>query len=195
MRVNGMQSEWWFSSTLHMPEPQLVQSDIKTICNSSPSTHDSATVNQTRYIVYASNSTVFVYLCSFELVTTIMCDSEVTAVAIQQDKGTIVVACESAVSLYMLDSNVWVKSSQEISVECPVSIAKWSTKNHLLLGGTNISIWEQQPESTELVKKWNLKLAQALYLAEFSPDAKFFATISENDRFLKLWYPTLKQGM
>ncbi|KAJ3225333.1 regulator of (H+)-ATPase in vacuolar membrane [Clydaea vesicula] len=41
----------------------------------------------------------------------------------------------------------------------------------------------------EWVQRWQLLLANIINKAEFSPDSKFFATHSNGDKFVKVWFP------
>jgi WD40 repeat protein len=58
----------------------------------------------------------------------------------------------------------------------------------ILLGGTNLMLYEYitQEERWKLV--WGMKTPNPIQIVSFSPDDRFFASVAQHDRFVKIWF-------
>ncbi|CAG8793902.1 1337_t:CDS:2, partial [Dentiscutata erythropus] len=63
----------------------------------------------------------------------------------------------------------------------------------LLVGGETLTIWEQavshnQETPVKWSKLWEQRVSSKTVLAQFSPDSTLFASMSDNDRLVKIWW-------
>ncbi|KAJ3076415.1 regulator of (H+)-ATPase in vacuolar membrane [Podochytrium sp. JEL0797] len=68
----------------------------------------------------------------------------------------------------------------------------------LLMGGSHFAIWNltfgdsvegSEPIAIDFVLSWSLVASCPVKKIKYSPDGSLFASVGENDRFVKVWYP------
>ncbi|CAG8546057.1 17356_t:CDS:2, partial [Cetraspora pellucida] len=74
----------------------------------------------------------------------------------------------------------------------PTSCISWSG-DQLLVGGETLTIWEQTISPNHEIpvkwtKLWEQRVSAKTILAQFSPDSTLFASMSDNDRLVKIWW-------
>jgi WD40 repeat protein len=62
------------------------------------------------------------------------------------------------------------------------------TGDKVLLGGTNLMLYEYTTEESRWKLSWGMKPPNPIKIVSFSPDDRFFATVAEHDRLVKIWF-------
>ncbi|KAI9344199.1 RAVE protein 1 C terminal-domain-containing protein [Zopfochytrium polystomum] len=117
--------------------------------------------------------------------------------------GMIVAATDASLLLFrpaddaLDDSNVHSHSwlfDHAIDVEESTASLSWSPNELLAAGGKCLSVWNLAKTDYDMDLKvvWRLRSPFRVQRVEFGPDGKFFFSLAEGDRHLKLWFPSVK---
>ncbi|KAJ3020012.1 UNVERIFIED_CONTAM: hypothetical protein HDU68_010402 [Siphonaria sp. JEL0065] len=207
--IDGKRTETSNSSNSFKPQRMQLQQTV------GPRVADAA-VNK-HLLVLASGSTVLVHhLSTLKFTTSFGVENKINAVALSTS-SMIAVSHGAVISLFKPDTaselndtsiyanitfTYWKELRTDVSAE--FLCLDWSLDGtRLLAGGSHFSIWSLQRNEVDgsiqdMIQDWNLLASVAVKKIRFSPDGTLFASIAENDRFVKVWYtanssdPTVK---
>ncbi|KAI8586289.1 RAVE protein 1 C terminal-domain-containing protein [Geranomyces variabilis] len=150
-----------------------------------------------RYLVYGSGTYCYVYTAENTFVQVLLNPSgdsvSVLAVAFDSSKGLIAVSFGSDVSLFSpqveSDQVQWTHR-HSTRHDFPACALSWSPTEQLLVAGRHLELWQFQSPTNEPVwsRIWSCSLASDAVKAQFSPDGRFFVSLSNNDRLPKVWF-------
>lgn len=168
---------------------------------------DSVLYGDQIYIAYGSLNKVFIYTSKFNYSQKLQIEgsSEAVSTLAFSENGKLAVGYESVIVIYVpqqIDSKVKWSVSEIIKYQNPRCL-DWCIKENaegiLLAGGKNLTMWKKKETSNEIENKttfieneyeiiWEQESANEVILVSFSPDGKFFATLTEFDSLIKVWY-------
>ncbi|RIB04432.1 RAVE protein 1 C terminal-domain-containing protein [Gigaspora rosea] len=122
-------------------------------------------------------------------------EANITSVEISELDGKIALTVGTdALVLYPqeINKNVHWNLMKILNHDDPTFCTSWSG-DQLLVGGETLTIWEQaishnQETPVRWSKLWEQRVSSKIVLAQFSPDSMLFASISDNDRLVKIWW-------
>ncbi|TPX73880.1 hypothetical protein CcCBS67573_g04853 [Chytriomyces confervae] len=118
-------------------------------------------------------------------------DGAVNALAVRVKGETVVaaVSVQGRVFVYAASFSVLPFMWRSIGeLDADVNCLDWShDASRLIAGGASYHLWDIH-QDTDSILIWHQPAASPVSKIVFSPDSKFFASLAENDRFLKVWY-------
>ncbi|KAJ3174760.1 regulator of (H+)-ATPase in vacuolar membrane [Geranomyces variabilis] len=153
-----------------------------------------------RYLVYGSGTYCYVYTAENTLLQVLRIPSGVSvsvlAVALDSVNGLIAVSFGSDVSLFspQVESDQVQWTHRRTTRHDFLAFAlSWSPSEQLLVAGRDLELWQPEAAPTPTdepvwSKTWSCSLASDAIKAQFSPDGRFFVSLSKNDRLPKVWF-------
>ncbi|KAG0341180.1 regulator of (H+)-ATPase in vacuolar membrane [Podila humilis] len=153
-----------------------------------------------RYVLYAATDSVVICDASFKPVQILFLQGDskeelnqvVSAVVMSEFDGKIAVTTNHHVLIYAPSSEPaageqiksWMLSA---TLECEhLTSLAWRNDGRLLTGSNSLTLWGY--ESGSWSRLWEKRQGAGVDLIQFTPDGKLFASMSKNDRLVKVWY-------
>ncbi|KAF9585501.1 regulator of (H+)-ATPase in vacuolar membrane [Lunasporangiospora selenospora] len=156
--------------------------------------------NGRRYILYAATDSVIVCDASFKPIQILFLPGDakekqnqiVSAVVMSKHDGKIAVTTLHHVLVYT--PRVAVSEGEKIgawtlhsTLECNHVVSlSWRRDGSLLTGGEHLTLWAQEENAWKEI--WQQRQPTCIDLVKFSPDGKLFASMTKNDRLVKVWH-------
>ncbi|CAG8608538.1 14210_t:CDS:2 [Dentiscutata heterogama] len=161
-----------------------------------------------RYLAYGTGGNLVIYNGCLEHIQTteiskLLRDTkqepelevDIVSVEISEFDGKIALTVGTdALVLYPQQANkdVHWNLMKILNHDYPAFCTSWSD-DQLLVGGETLTIWEQaishnQETPVKWSKLWEQRVSSKTVLAQFSPDSTLFASMSDNDRLVKIWW-------
>ncbi|CAG8530036.1 3694_t:CDS:10 [Cetraspora pellucida] len=147
-----------------------------------------------RYLAYGTGSSLVIYNSCLEHIQTT--DVSKLLKDIKQEPGLELNVV--SVEISEIDGKIALTAGTDAFILCPQQVNKLilSTcfyKDQLLVGGETLTIWEQTISPNHEIpvkwtKLWEQRVSAKTILAQFSPDSTLFASMSDNDRLVKIWW-------
>lgn len=171
-------------------------------------------LNTTAFVVYGSGTNLVILDCGLETIQIIPGSKygniQVECVECSSSEGMIAASYAHHIYLFKPRSTdgsniISINKSESVrwyeigffQLESFVTSLSWNPDGSQLLtaAAERIQLWKASSvdSQTDWFCSWQYKSPNAIKLIKFSPNGQYFATIGNNDSFVKIWYKQLYQ--